>query len=76
MPAKAEGPAHVEWGWKMLDHPRSGTQECHLMPLFDTGVHAFDTDCGCRPVEHDPGIITHNAFDRREDYETGKRKHH
>lgn len=66
----------IAWGWRVFDHPHPLVRELHTMPLYDTGLHAFDRACDCRPREDEPGAVIHNAFDGREAYETGKRKHH
>lgn len=48
------------------------------IPASDCGTHAFDLGCMCSPFEdpHAPGFFHHRAFDGREVYETGARKHH
>ncbi len=51
----------------------------HVYPVNDLYKH--DTlggqECWCEPeVEHDGMLIVHNSADRREDYESGRRKPH
>lgn len=43
-----------------------------VYPLEDLRPHAIDGDCWCRPffVDH---ILVHNAMDRREEYERGRK---
>lgn len=47
----------------------------HVIPLNDLYEHAECEDCWCDPEVSDR-IVIHNSADRREDYETGKRKKH
>jgi hypothetical protein len=58
-------------GWVLLMAP------WEKMPNDDIGLHIIGMDCRCRPYLDDEtgeDIITHNAFDGREDYENGKRQ--
>jgi len=60
-----------------MRHPHPAIPEFHMMPLADTGTHAFDLMCACGPWEDAPGSVMHNSFDGREGYEPGGgRKHH
>lgn len=54
-------------GWVLLAQP------WEVMPTDDIKEHVSGLECGCRPTADDEGTIVHNAFDHREDYETGKR---
>jgi hypothetical protein len=70
-----------QWGWAHLQHPDPQIAQIHLLPTYDCGMHAFDGDCMCRPLETSPGFFAHNAFDGREQYEGvggvgGRRKRH
>lgn len=80
---QAEAPApppiaRAPWGWTHIPHPNPAVMEIHLLPLSDCGCHAFDLGCQCAPVEDPvaPGFFHHHAFDGREAYESGARKHH
>lgn len=45
----------------------------HIYPLNDLREHTTDgTPCWCKPVE-DGELIIHNAMDKREEYETGRK---
>ena len=49
----------------------------HVTPIGDLKEHEESEECWCDPECHYRGltkIIVHNSMDRREDYETGKRK--
>ena len=50
----------------------------HIVPVNDTRDHETDgLDCWCNPdYDEWEGLITHNALDGREAYETGQRKPH
>lgn len=54
----------------------------HIAPKDDLYLHVFDAagSCWCDPdIEidaDDDKVITHHAYDRREDYEDGLRKPH
>ena len=47
----------------------------HVVPLGDLKPHELSDECWCLPRE-DAGdaIWVHNSMDRREDYETGRRR--
>jgi hypothetical protein len=76
-PQSAPLPQTVPWGWFHIPHPNPAVPEIHLMPASDCGNHAFDLGCACAPAEMaTPGFFQHNAFDGREAYESGARKHH
>lgn len=75
------GPAELvltteQWGWASIAHPHPGVHEQHLLPLMDTGCHAFDMSCPCGPVLDCPGSVVHTAFDGRQFYEQGLAKRH
>ena len=46
--------------------------ERHVIPLDDLRPHDHMPDCWCGP-RYDDGIWVHNAADRREEYERGRR---
>lgn len=71
LPTEAPRPV---WGWAAVAHLH--LRQMHLIPIMDMFAHAIDRDCMCGPVEDlgHPGLIAHNAFDGREDYEQGTRK--
>lgn len=50
----------------------------HIVPVDDLMDHETDgLDCWCNPdYDEWEGLITHNALDGREAYETGQRKPH
>lgn len=50
----------------------------HIVPVNDMRDHETDgLDCWCNPdYDEWEGLITHNALDGREAYETGQRKPH
>lgn len=46
----------------------------HVFPNHDLREHVTDgSPCWCDPKDED-GIVTHNALDEREKFETGERK--
>lgn len=51
-----------------------------MIPLLDTGAHFMPEHggegCPCGAIEDCPGSIIHNAWDGRDQYEQGLRKHH
>lgn len=49
----------------------------HVYPVNDLKDHHCE-NCWCKPtVDHfSPNLLVHNSMDRREEYETGKRKSH
>lgn len=52
-----------------------GTPVTHIVPVNDMHDHALHADCWCQPhLDHELMIATHNSADRREDFESGKRK--
>lgn len=53
-----------------------GVDGClHILPLDDSAPHTDRAEkCVCRPELNGEGLIVHNAFDKREDYETGRRQ--
>jgi hypothetical protein len=55
---------------------QKGRSECNVMPTNDLKEHEDGIGCWCRPERHPefPNIIIHNSLDRREDFETGKRR--
>jgi hypothetical protein len=65
-------------GWKLsnLSGPRPAA---HVHPVSDSRAHTLSMFCWCRPVIQEVGVgvvVTHNAHDQREKYETGERKRH
>lgn len=53
--------------WMLQNYP------AHVYPLEDLRDHVLEgLTCWCRPVMDD-GVIVHNAMDRREEYETGRK---
>lgn len=63
--------------------PKHTPSSCiiHIYPLDDLRPHITDQDnrgvCWCRPTVEQEGagyIVTHNAADGREAFETGQRK--
>jgi hypothetical protein len=57
-------------GWSVLRDP------WEVLPNDDIGEHTSGLDCRCRPTVNDEDAIIHNAFDGREDIETGRRRCH
>lgn len=60
-------------GWYLVHLHEADREEVHVMPLDDIGEHYYE-HCGCRPVNkprnHAPdGLIVHNSWDVREEYE-------
>lgn len=51
------------------------SKDWHIMPPNDFREHEPYVTCWCKPVEHDeqPGIWLHNAMDRRDEFEDGRR---
>lgn len=65
-------------GWKRIAFTTpQGHRVGHLVPLDDLEPHTLAEDCRCRPNEDAvmPDYWAHNAFDRREDYEDGRKLH-
>ena len=54
-------------GWLLLSDPSE------VIPIDDLREHTPGFSCWCRPAD-DEGIISHNALDRREEYESGARR--
>jgi hypothetical protein len=50
-------------------------EQWHILPRNDLREHTESKDCWCEPIVTGD-IITHNALDEREKYETGERKPH
>jgi hypothetical protein len=55
-------------GWSLFAEP------WEMMPNDDICGHVSGLKCGCRPIRDGDDTIVHNAFDRREDFESGRRK--
>lgn len=55
---------------------RAGRAESNVTPRDDLREHIDGMDCWCRPERHPEflTIVIHNSMDRREEYETGKRR--
>lgn len=49
--------------------------EQHVIPVHDLRPHIETPQCWCQPTEDDeqPNLWAHNALDRREQYEEGRR---
>jgi hypothetical protein len=47
--------------------------QVHTVPDNDYRIHELDTDCWCHPEEIEAGRYAHNALDRREEYEEGRK---
>ena len=45
-------------------------QDGHVIPLDDLSNHTFDEQCLCDPELNEDGVIIHNAYDKREQYES------
>jgi hypothetical protein len=61
-----EGPPSCSW--VMMKDP------WEAFPTDDLLQHCKGVSCACHPAYNDEDVLLHNAFDRREDYETGKRR--
>ena len=60
------------WGWGVYpygDGDGDGDGEVHVVPHYDDKNHSLHADCPCVPIFRD-GALVHNAWDKREDYET------
>lgn len=51
--------------------------DIHVMPVDDLRDHEETEHCWCGPRRDDeePQVVIHNAFDGREDYENGRKRH-
>jgi hypothetical protein len=61
--------------WGTYDS-RDGYGPVHVIPEHDLWPHEMSENCCCRPEDDDDNarwILIHNAFDGREDFESGKR---
>lgn len=50
-------------------------KECmkyHVLPIGDVYEHTEDVNCWCAP-RNEEDIIIHNSFDRREEFENGRK---
>jgi hypothetical protein len=57
-------------GWVLMSDP------WEELPTDDIGQHVSGMHCACRPeYDDEKEHIIHNAFDHREDFETGRRQH-
>jgi len=47
----------------------------HVTPINDLREHEDSVDCWCRPRcdEDEPSVVIHNAMDKREAYEAGRK---
>lgn len=71
-------PPPPRWGWEQVANPVFEGQ-LHLVPTWDVGMHSFQPGCPCGAhPDSEAGVmlIHHHAFDGREAYEQGARKHH
>ena len=50
-----------------------GAVERHVLPQADIREHDEARTCWCQPFDDD-GVWVHNSLDRREEYETGRRR--
>lgn len=66
-------PAPPPWGWMTVDHKASAT--CHVFPTWDIYGHIFSEECRCQPYIDENGFWSHNAWDGREPYEMGRKRH-
>lgn len=66
------------FGWQTVQITVDGRFVLHTLPDNDLRPHFVRTDCWCHPMEDGEveGIFSHNALDRREDYEEGRRRMH
>jgi hypothetical protein len=55
-------------GWVLMSEP------WEKLPTDDIREHFGGMNCACGPDLTEDDIIEHRAFDRREDYEQGKRR--
>lgn len=61
-------------GW-CLERGTDGTY--HVVPRKDLATHiTYEERCTCEPELNVDGVVVHNAFDGREEYEQGRRKVH
>lgn len=77
-PSSVLVPSQSCWGWEWMTHPDDTTQ-LHLVPLLDIHSHCSNPPCPCGAYvdpERGDRVIHHVAFDGRDEYEVGKRKHH
>jgi len=60
---------------KWISEPtwHNGEQAYDIKPIGDLKPHSDGPGCWCNPVREDD-MFVHNSMDRREEYETGKRK--
>lgn len=45
----------------------------HVLPINDLKEHIESENCHCNPRKTIEGVIVHNSFDRREDFEELRR---
>lgn len=51
------------------------SEQLHVMPEGDLREHQESRDCWCKPQPdaEEPSVLIHNALDRRESYEQGRK---
>lgn len=59
-----------------LYHPFGDQVDFHVVPVDDLREHELAPSCWCTPLRDAiaPKVISHNALDQREKFETGERK--
>lgn len=59
--------------WHCMDS--NGHKHSHVVPVDDLREHELEVTCWCHPVEdHEaPNLYGHNALDKREEYEQGRK---
>ena len=64
-------------GWRWVPVVAKAGRQLHLLPVNDIAAHRVCETCACKPVEdvQQPGMWSHNAWDDRERYERGCKKH-
>lgn len=58
----------MEFSWLELTNP------FEVLPMEDLWPHRGGPDCWCRPEMNDDDCLVHYAWDRREDFEEGRRR--
>lgn len=51
----------------------NGNETYDIKPINDLKPHSDGPECWCKPIRDDD-MFVHNSMDRREEYETGKRR--
>jgi hypothetical protein len=55
--------------------PSDENEMTHIVPRNDLVEHYLSPKCWCNPeVDHDDGIVIHNALDGRDKLESGEEK--